>query len=319
MGYKSFDKKSKELIKQLYATDLPRKEVQETLAKSLGVSVRTIRYYANHMGLGLSKESLVSNPTGILVYDFETSRVPAKLWWPGKQYVGYKQIKGEPKIITVAYKWFGEDETYHLTWDRSHSDETLVRKFSEVFNSANMVVGHNIINFDNRWLRARALKYGITVDPYIPAFDTMKEAKALFRLQSYSLDYLTEYLDVTRKQSHEGIIMWDMVEEGTPEQQAEYLQKMLDYNEGDIISNEELFVKMRKYSKAHKVHLGTLEGGEKFACPHCGSSNNVELGREVSTAAGTIQKVMVCKNDGVRFKISNREYLKFMENQEIIY
>ena len=311
----AFSEKDRDLVEQLYNTHLPRKTIQETLAKELGVSTRMIRNYANSMGLGLSKKNMVENPNDVLIYDLETSRVDAKLWWTGKQYVSYKQLKNEPKIITVAWKWLGDDTAHHLTWDKNHSDEKLVRNFVEVYNSAKMVVGHNIINFDNRWLRARAFKYNITVDPFVPSFDTMKQAKTLFRLQSYSLDHLTSYLGVTQKQSHEGILMWDMVEEGDSDQQAEYLQKMVDYNVGDIISNEELFMKMRKYSKAHKVHLGVLNGEEKYSCPTCGKSDMVELGREVSTAGGTIQKVMVCKRDGTRFKISNREYLKFMENQ----
>ncbi len=305
----------KTLMTTVYNSGLSRKLVQETLAQQLGMSERSVRRYANQLGLGLNKNNTISESSKVLIYDLETSRIPAKLWWSGKQYVGAHQLKGEPKIITVAWKWLGDDEVFHLSWDKHQNDRDLVMDFSKIFNSADLVVGHNIINFDNRWLRARALKHGAEIDPYVHNFDTMSESKKLFRLPSYSLKEIAKFTEVTHKIEHEGIVMWDMIEDGTKEQQEEYMVKMIEYNIGDIVTNEEVFYKIRRFSKAHKVHLGALEGSEKYTCPVCGSADHVVLGRDYSTAAGTIQKVMYCTKDKVYFKISNRDYLKFLENE----
>lgn len=252
----------------------------------------------------------------VLIYDLETSQIPAKVWWTGKQYVGHKQLKGEAKIITVAWKWLGEDKVNHLTWDmETHSDEKLVEEFIKVYNSADQVVGINNDNFDCRWIRARAAKYSIPINVYVKSLDIQKQAKKLFRLPSYSMDYMSKYFGVSHKLSHEGIVMWDMIEDGNPEQQKEYMKKMIEYNVGDIISTEDLYLCLRKYMKS-PVHFGALVGKSKFTCPECGG-DNLELIKTTTTTAGTIQRIMRCKDDGVTFKLSNTNYNKFLEEQRL--
>lgn len=250
----------------------------------------------------------------ILIYDLETSRVDAKVWWSGKQYVGHKHIKSEPKIITVAWKWLGDNEVYHLTWDSNHDDKTLVEKFAKVYNEADAIIGVNNDNFDNRWLAARCAKHGVIISPYVKSFDLQKKAKSVFRLISYSLDYMTKYFGVSNKLSHEGIAMWDKVETGTKEEQAEGMKAMVEYNVGDIIATEDLYLVIRKYMKG-VTHIGTLTGKEKYSCPECGGTN-IKLLKTTTTPAGTIQRIMKCLDDDVTFKISNTEYIRFLDVQK---
>lgn len=321
MTYKNLSLDDKHLIAKLYdptykygssKRTLTRDEIQDMLSDHFDVSKRTIREWANKMGLGLMPSNIV-DPTKILIYDIETSRVEAKLFWTGKTYINYKQIRGEPKIISVSYRWLGEEEVHHLTWDtKTHSDEKLMEQFLEVYNEADMVVGYNNHNFDDRWINARAMKYGLFVNVFVKSFDIIKQSKRLFRLLSYSMDYLAAFMGVTLKQSHEGIIMWDKIEDGTPEEQAEYLEKMIEYNIGDIVTTEEIFLKLRKYM-GHKINVSTYEGGEKYGCPHCGGLN-VELFKVTSTPAGTLQYIMLCKDDDVQYKISQREYNRYLQD-----
>ena len=314
MKFKELSKSDRKRILKLYNSNTNRKEIQETLASYFDVTERTIRDWAKKLGVGLMKFN-VNNPSKILIYDIETSRVRADVWWTGKQYVSYQQLKEEPKIITVAYKWLGSDETKYLTWDENHSDETLVREFASVYNKADMVIGQNNDKFDNRWFNARAMKFGISVNVFIRSFDIMKETKRLFRLPSYSMDYITTFLGVANKMQHEGIIMWDKIQNGTPEEQKEYLQKMVDYNVQDVIATEEMYLKLRKYM-GHKMHFGVLQGGSKHHCPNCGSKN-VSLRKTTVTPAGTIQRVMQCNVDNVQYKITNRQYMEYLKEDFI--
>ena len=261
-----------------------------------------------------SSEPQPTKEAKVLIYDLETSRVDAKLWWSGKQYVGHKHIKSEPKIITVAWKWLGDDTVQYLTWDKNHSDKKLVEDFVKIYNQADAIVGVNNDNFDNRWLAARAAKHGVLMSPYVKSFDLQKKAKSVFRLVSYSLDYMTKFFGVSNKLQHEGIEMWDKVEMGTKEEQEEGLKAMVEYNIGDIISTEDLYLVIRKYMKG-VTHLGTLTGKPKFTCPECGG-DNIELIKTVTTAAGTIQRIMRCKDDDVTYKISNTEYIRFLDAQK---
>ena len=299
-----------DLIIQTYKKSKSKKHAQKKLSKHFGVTTRTIRNWAKGVNLNI-KAQTVKNPSKILIYDIETSRGVFKSFWTGKMFLGHKAMVKEPAIISISWKWLGEDKIHHLTWDKNHSDEKMVKEFLKSYNKADMLIGQNNDNFDNRWLQARAMKYGFDFNTYLRSFDIMKQNKRLFRVVSYSMDYVSKFLNVTFKQSHEGIKMWDMIEDGTEEQQKEYLQKMIDYNIGDIVTTEEIYLKNRKYY-GHKVHFGVLNGQEKFTCPNCGSYD-VKLYKTTVTPAGTVQRVMKCNVDGVQYKITNKQYMAYLD------
>ena len=310
MKFKDLTQFDKDMFISAYENNQSREEIQKKIAKKFNIHTRTVRKWAKKLGVGLMKNNIV-NPSKILVYDIETSRVKAKIWWSGKQYVAGNQLVEQPKIITVAWKWLGDSEVHYLTWDSKQNDYDLMRRFLKVYNKADMVIGQNNDNFDNRWINARAMIHGLEVNTYVKSFDMMKECKRLFRLPSYSLASLCELLDVTLKQSHEGLVMWDKIQDGTKEEQKEYLQKMVDYNIGDIVSTEEAYMKLRPYM-GHKVHFGVLHGNEKYTCPDCGGSN-VKFYKRTITPAGTVQIIMQCNDDKVKYKITNKQYMNFLD------
>jgi hypothetical protein len=86
---------------------------------------------------------------------------------------------------------------------------------------------------------------------------------------------------------------------------------MVDYNVGDIVTTEELYLRLRKYF-GHKVHFGVLHGEEKWSCPNCGGTN-VEFYKRTVTPAGTVQIIMKCKDDDVQYKITNKQYMSFLD------
>lgn len=310
MIFKELSQEDKDIIIKEYKDCESREEAQEKLAKYFNVAKRTIRKWANKLEIGLMTKNIVS-PNKILIYDIETTRVKAWVWWSGKQFVSGDSLIDEPKIITIAYKWLGEDDITVLTWDEKLSDKQLLEKFLKVYNSADMVIGQNNDRFDNRWVNARAMKYGLDVNTFVRSFDIMRETKRLFRLPSYSMKYITNYLGIQTKLEHEGIKMWEKIQTGTPEEQKEYLQKMVEYNRQDIVAAEDMYLTLRKYM-GHKTHFGVLNGQERFTCPNCGGKN-VSLDRTTVTPAGTVQRVMKCNDDGVVYKISNKQYMDYLE------
>lgn len=314
MKFKNLTAQDKVIIERVYETSSTRAEAQEILGDKFSVHVRTIRKWAERLGIGLMAGNII-NPSKVMVYDVETSQIEVRLWWTGKQYVNYKSIKegSETKIITVAWKWLGDDSVSHLTWDKNHCDKELMEKFLVEYNSADMVVGYNNKNFDDRLINTRALRHSLEVNTFVKSFDIIKESKRLFRIPSYSLAFLCKFVGVTQKLSHEGIILWDKIQFGSKDEQKEYMAKMIEYNVGDINSTEEVYVRLRKYM-GHKVHFGVLEGGENFSCPDNGSTN-VRLYKKTTTAAGTVQIIMEDIDTGVKYKISNRNYLKFLDGE----
>jgi len=73
-----------------------------------------------------------------------------------------------------------------------------------------------------------------------------------------------------------------------------------------------MYYAMKPYMRA-MMHVGALKGNGKYSCPDCGGTN-LELVRTTTTPAGTIQRIMRCKDDNVEFRMSNTMYLK---NQDI--
>ena len=309
MKYSNLSTEDKALIIAAYNRESSQADTQSSLAALFGVTTRTVRAWAKNLVLtGVE----LSNDFRVMVYDIETSRVTAKVWWTGKQYVGHKQLTEEPKIISISWKWLGEDKIHALTWDKNHCDKKMLGKFLAEYNTADMVVGQNNDRFDNRWVNARAMKHGLHFNTFLKSFDVMKQTKRLFRLPSYSMDYITKYLNVENKQTHEGIKMWDMIQDGNKSQQKEYLKKMVAYNVGDIVSTEAMYVKLRKYM-GHKVHFGVLAGKPKYSSPSDGSLD-IRLIRTTASAAGTLQYIMESNTDGVQFKISNSAYKQFLNS-----
>lgn len=309
MKYSDLSKEDKAVIVAAYNRESSKANTQSNLASMFGVTTRTVRNWANSLGLtGVE----LSSDFKIMIYDIETSRVTAKVWWTGKQYVGHKQLTEEPKIISISWKWLGEDKIHALTWDKNHCDKKMVTKFMKEYNSADMVIGQNNDRFDNRWINARAMKHGLHFNTFVKSFDIMKQTKRLFRLPSYSMDYITKFLNVENKQTHEGIHMWDMIQDGNKKQQKEYLQKMVDYNVGDIVSTEAMYIKLRKYM-GHKMHFGVLNGQPKYSSPSDGTLD-VKLLRVSSTPAGTLQYIMQSNTDNTQYKISHSAYLQFLNS-----
>lgn len=303
-------KKSERLI-DLYSSSLTRAEVQKMLSIEWGVCDKTIRNYAKSLGLGTTKAHTKNDR--VLVYDIETSRVTAKLWSTGKQYVSHGSLKSETTIISIAWKWIGEDKVHHVVWDKNHDDKALLQKFLPEFNKAAIVCGQNSKSFDNKIVASRAAKHRLFINNFITNVDIYRLAKSVFRLPSYSMAYMAKYFGLTLKQSHEGIYMWDMIEDGTPKEQKEYLKKMVDYNVGDIVTTEELYMTLRPYFK-HATHLGVKDGLPKWHCPNSGSSN-VTLYDTKWTAAGTVQRILYCEESDTQFKVSNKVYMDFLQRQ----
>ena len=314
MTFKELTLDDKEFIKESYKNSkLSKDDLQEALSERYDVSKRSIREWAKNMGVGVMAKNVV-DPAKILVYDIETCRVSAKVFWTGKTYINHTQLRAEPRIISVSWRWLGEEQVHSLSWSLpDQSDEKLMTKFLEVYNEADMVVGFNNKSFDDRWINARAMKYNLFVNVHVKSFDIIKHCKKLFRLPSYSMAYIAKFMGITLKQSHEGIKMWDMIEDGTPHEQAEYIHKMVTYNIGDIVTTEEMFLKLRKYM-GHVIHFGVFKGNERYTCPTCGG-DNIELFKVTYTAAGTMQYIMHCKDDDTQFKLSHSNYMKFLQKK----
>ena len=263
-----------------------------------------------HRGKEAFKQEDKEKDTQVMVYDIETSRVTASIWNTGKQYINHGSLTSHTTIISIAWKWLGESKVHSVKWDKNHCDKKLMQEFLLEYNRADMVIGQNNNSFDNKLVATRAAYHRLFVNKFVKSFDIYRQAKSVFRLSSYSMAYMAKYFGLTLKQSHEGIHMWEMIENGTKAEQKEYLQKMIDYNIGDIITTEELYLTLLPYLKP-VMSVAAKIGNPKWACPNTGSTN-VRLLKTTWTAAGAIQRIMYCESSNTQYKISNPNYNKFL-------
>ena len=306
-------KKQTKMFVDLYSTDMAREKIESKLSKALKISTRSVRNVAKDMGFTAPAPA----HDRLLVYDIETSLVEANVWWTGKQYIRHQQLRNEAKIISIAWKWAGQDKVHYLTWDKDHCDKLMVSKFLEEYNKASVVIGQNNNSFDNKWIATRAAKHGLYVDRFIKSFDIMRMAKRYFRLPSFSMAYMAKYFGLTLKQSHEGLHMWHMIQYGTPKEQKEYLKKMVEYNKGDIVTTEELYFTLKPYFAA-VTNNAVKNGLPKWACPISGSLNVVHK-KTNYTEAGTVQRILYCKDTKHQFKVTNKTYIDYLQRAATKY
>lgn len=269
-----------------------------------------------------TKKKVIAGKSSVgktMVYDIETSLVRIEHWGTGKTYINHNQltqgIEGETRIISIAWKYVGEDEVYALTWDDG-CDKEMMREFMNYYNACDMVIGQNNNSFDNKLVATRAAKHGFPLNRFVKSFDIYRKVKSVLKLQSYSMAYMAKFFGLTLKQSHEGIRMWKMIQYGTPSEKKEYLKKMVDYNIGDIVTTEELYMKLRPYMGTVS-HFGVKEGKPRWSCPVSGSEN-VRLHNTIVTEAGTVQRILFCEESNHQFKVNNGAYREFLEKDSII-
>jgi uncharacterized protein YprB with RNaseH-like and TPR domain len=118
-----------------------------------------------------------------LFYDIETSFCEGAFWRTGwKQNIMPFQVFKYPQIISISYKWEGEDEVHNLDWGlKKQCDKAMVNKFVKIMNSADEIIGYNSKRFDTKWVRTRAIFHDI------PMRHTYNEIDVLSWVKKYTI------------------------------------------------------------------------------------------------------------------------------------
>ena len=243
-----------------------------------------------------------------LFYDIETSYNIVKAWRIGYNInLNMDDIIQERAIITIAYKWEGEEDVTVLSWDKG-CDKKIIEDFVKVMAEADELVGHNVDRYDTKFIMARALKHNISVLPKYQSTDTLKLAKKHFMLNSNKLDYIAQYLGIGHKTKHRGLSMWDDI---ILRNDPQALEEMIEYNVQDVFLTEQVYHKLMEYSLP-KVNHASKQTGDKHTCPQCGS-DHAELHKTYVSGSGVKTRLMGCKSCSTNFTISNTNYTKFYE------
>lgn len=183
-----------------------------------------------------------------LFFDIETSPNVVFSWNIGNKIsLSPDNIINERAIICVCYKWQGDDKVYSLSWNQG-DDKELVQEFAKVMNSADEIIGHNSKNYDEKWVKARAIYHNIPLCPKYKQVDTLSLARTGFRFNSNRLNYIGGFLGLGEKIS----TTYDLWKKIVLKNDKKALQEMVTYCIQDVNLLEKVYDKLEPYTKRKK-------------------------------------------------------------------
>jgi hypothetical protein len=217
----------------------------------------------------------------ILLYDIETSPHQGYVWGAYEQTVLH--FTKHREILTVAYKWLGDKKVTVLTRAdfKDKTDRSLVKAVHSLLDEADVVVGHNSIQFDNKVAHARFIFHKLPPPSPFRNFDTKRVAKSVFQFTTNKLDDLGKFLGFGGKIVTPGISLWLRAMEGD----KAALKEMGEYNGRDVELLEQVYLALRPYSRGP----GLSNLSHKDACPKCGKESLIKKGL-AATATSTYQR-----------------------------
>ncbi len=216
----------------------------------------------------------------ILVIDIETSPLEAWCWGLWDQNIGLDFIKTEWSILSFAAKWLGKKQIiYADTGGRGarkvRDDKPLMKTIHALLCEADIVIAQNGKRFDVRKMNARLAAHDFGPPSPYRVIDTMIVAKKYFAFTSQKLAWTSKYLTDIPKEEHKefpGFELWTECLQDNPKA----WRVMKRYNIRDILSTEQVYLKLRPWIENHP-NLGVYDERDRPLCPKCGS-DKVELG-----------------------------------------
>lgn len=176
------------------------------------------------------------------------------------------QVVEWPRTICVAWRVYGTKQVkFAAEWDAAGRDEMLLAAW-DVYDTADIIVGHNVNAFDTKTLKAEWAMMGLPSPRPWKTVDTLSIARREFRFESNQLGSLCERMGVPGKVDHYDAEVARLALAGNKPAQA----RLKRYNVGDIEASEALYDAMRGWIPNHPF-IGTR--GDEKVCNQCGSDS----------------------------------------------
>jgi hypothetical protein len=141
----------------------------------------------------------------------------------------------------------------------------LIRFVLRLMEKADIVLGHNAGNFDNKRMNTDIVKHKLTPPPPFKVVDTLRIARKYFGFNQNSLKALAEFLGLPHKLETGGYPLWKACMAGDRKAWA----KMSRYCYGDIVTAEAVYLRLRPWDQHHPATRPREDGNKNPACPMC--------------------------------------------------
>ena len=297
-----YSKEQIELISQLSDSGLSGRKI----ASELGLSKSGVNYllgklgFVQYTGRTPTAKSSVSVPTGArtLLFDLESTPSLTATFGRFRQNIGLESVVQEGGwLLSVAWKFLGDTKVSSATLSPQEAkdcdDSRLVALLYELFEQSEFVMAHNLLQFDLPLFKTRLIVNGFHPPKTVKPIDTLQIAKKL-RFNSNKLNGLAQELGLTKKIENDGMPLWLGCMQGNQDS----LDKMRVYNEGDIVTLEQVYMQLRAFD-VKSPNQALYYNDDKLRCGVCGSENVEKTGHSVFTAASEFQEVR-CNDCGSR-------------------
>ena len=211
-----------------------------------------------------------SNLPRVGLFDVETLPMDVMVWRLFDENVGINQVISGTGLLGWAGKFLNEPDMHSdiLTPEEAlgKDDQRITNSCWHFLKACDVVVGHNLAEFDSKVANTFFLKYGLPPLKYVQ-IDTLKIARRNFRFDSNRLGFINRLFGIREKIENEGFPLWRACREGD----ADALRRMQEYNEGDIYALEDLYYKLRPYMP-HVFNVALYDEIETRRCPVCGNA-----------------------------------------------
>lgn len=217
----------------------------------------------------------------VLVLDIETAPILAYVWGLKDQHVSLQQVHSDWFIMSWSAKWLGDPKSLVYYDGRNHkpgNDLPILRPLWKLLDEADIVITQNGRAFDSKKINARFMLGGLTPPkPYVH-HDTYQIVKRVAAFTSNSLEYLTNKFCVKHKKSSHGKFsgwkLWIACLKGN----MQAWDEMKKYNIKDVLSTEELYLKIRGWIPDAMPKVFPLTNADS-ECGTCGYKGRMREGK----------------------------------------
>jgi hypothetical protein len=262
---------TKSELEKLYALKLEGLLWKEIIKHFPGSTENQLRkaFYNN---LERTREVPESLQPKVLLFDIETAPMEVYAWGLFDQTIGLEQIIKDWSVLSFSAKWLGKPGIiYHDTSKKKdpRDDSDLVKIIHSLLDEADIVIVQNGIRFDIPKLNARFFKHKLQPPSSYRVIDTYRIARAKFGFTSNKLAYMTDnFCESYKKLEHGKFPGFKMWKECLAGNKAAW-KEMKEYNEYDVLSMEELYLKMAPWDKT--INFGVYTDDLQHRCT-CGST-----------------------------------------------
>ena len=207
----------------------------------------------------------------ILLFDIETAPILGWVWGIWDQNVAINQIHKDWHVLSWSAKWLGEKKIMYADQRDAKNvedDKKLLQGIWKLLDEADTVVTQNGKDFDEKKLNARFIINNIDPPSPFTHLDTLKIARNKFAFTSNKLEYLADKLCTNKKltdtRKFSGFTLWKECLKGN----LKAWKEMEKYNKQDVVTLEELYIRLRPYDKVNNA--GLYIDDLKPICPKCG-------------------------------------------------